>query len=184
MHLSCCLVGEQFLDDARGMTDARRFDNNPCGSHHIDELAKIAAEVCLAGAAEAAPRHQSNVVRTPCGSGHGQRIDAGIGEFIEQYHPVFFRGLARKQGGDRGRLAATERSGEHSYRDRLHRCGSTPSNVQSAEYSSGRLSRNTCQLARCRASASRSKLAVSTASASCGASASLAPLASAMNDEP
>ena len=59
-----------------------------------------------------------------------------------------------------------------------------PSSVRIGAYSSGRRSRNTPQAWRCARTASRSNVAVSTASLPRSASATFAPVGSAMNDEP
>ena len=80
---------EQFLDDACGVTNPRRFHQDPRRWVALgrEQFLQGAAEICLSRAAQATARHQPHIVGTLRRSGDRQRVDAGIGEFIEQHDP-------------------------------------------------------------------------------------------------
>ena len=84
---------EQFLDDARRMTDARGLDQDARGARTRDQLLQRAPEVGLARAAQTAARDQAHIVRAARSRGDGQGVDARVGEFIEEHRPVLVGGL-------------------------------------------------------------------------------------------
>jgi hypothetical protein len=112
------LMREQFLDDARRMTDARGLDQDARGARTRDQLLQRAPEVGLARAAQAAARYQAYIVRAARSRGDGQGVDARVSEFIEEHRPVLVGGLGGEQPRDQRGLAAAQGSGDDPGGDR------------------------------------------------------------------
>ena len=81
------LVERELIDDLACMRGATGLDQQAVGPQMAQDVADLFAELQFPDAAQTAARHQPNVVTSLGRFGNGQRVEAGVGEFIEYHDP-------------------------------------------------------------------------------------------------